>query len=50
MAEEKKAAGDERQELLKKIDGYRQLIDDARNALDAAIMDLEELLAEEYGA
>ena len=33
-------------ELLKKIDEYKQLIEDAENALDATIEELEELLAE----
>ena len=34
-------------DLLKKIDEYKQIIDDAENALDAAIADLEEALEEE---
>ena len=32
--------------LLEKIDEYKQLIEDAGNALDAAIENLEEALAE----
>ena len=36
------------EELLKQIDEYQQLIDDAENALDAAIENLEEALAEAY--
>lgn len=34
------------QELLTKIDEYKQLIEDAENALDAAIENLEEALEE----
>ena len=34
-------------ELLAMIDEYKQLIEDAENALDAAIENLEEALAEE---
>ena len=34
------------QELLKQIDEYKQIIDDAENALDAAIENLEEALEE----
>lgn len=33
-------------ELRNRIDEYKQLIENAENALDAAIMDLEEALAE----
>ncbi len=33
-------------DLLKKIDDYKQLIEDAENALDASIENLEEALAE----
>ena len=36
------------QNLLKEIDRYKQVIRDAEDALDAAIMDLEEALAEGY--
>ena len=50
MEEERTLVGTEHQELLRKIDEYTQLISDAENALDAAIMDLEELLEEEYRA
>lgn len=32
--------------LLMKIEEYKQLIEDAENALDAAVEDLEEALAE----
>ena len=50
MSEEMMLVETERLELLKKIDEYKRIIDDAENALDAAIMDLEELLAEAYEA
>lgn len=36
------------QELLKQIDDYKQLAEDTENALDAAIENLEEALAEAY--
>ena len=39
-------ANQEIQELLTKIDEYKQLIEDAENALDAAIENLEEALEE----
>lgn len=35
-------------EITEKIDRYQQIIDDAENALDAAIENLEEALAEAY--
>ena len=37
---------DEIRDLMKKIDEYKQLIEDAENALDAAIENLEEALEE----
>jgi len=43
---EKPIMTQEIQELLTKIDEYKQLIDDAENALDAAIENLEEALEE----
>lgn len=46
MSEVKDMTEIERQELLRKIDEYKQIIEDAENALDAAIEELEELLAE----
>lgn len=49
MSENKNAQSAEIQEILKKIDEYNELIDDAENALDAAIENLEEALAEAYG-
>ena len=36
------------QELLKKAEECRQLIEDAENMLDAVLEDLEEALAEAY--
>ena len=50
MSEAKKMTQNEIRELLKKIDEYQQLISDAENALDAAIENLEEALAEAYEA
>ena len=35
------------EELLQKVDEYKQIIEDAMNALDAALEDLEEAYAEE---
>ncbi len=49
MSENKNAQSAEIQEILKKIDEYNELIDNAENALDAAIENLEEALAEAYG-
>ena len=46
MSDKNMVYENERQELLRKIEEYEQLISDAEGALDAAIMDLEELLAE----
>ena len=44
--EKKPMPNQEIQELLTKIDEYKQLIEDAENALDAAIENLEEALEE----
>ena len=46
MNEKNNSLNGEIQELLKKIDDYKQLIEDAENALDAAIENLEEALVE----
>ena len=35
-------------DLLAKVESYKQIIQDARDALEAALEDLEEALNEEY--
>ncbi len=44
--EQNSMQSEEIRDLMKKIDEYKLLIDDAENALDATIEELEEALAE----
>ncbi len=49
MSEKNNDQNNEIRELLRQIEEYKRVIQDAEDALDAAVENLEEALDEQYG-